>query len=320
MARFTTARVAGCLALALCLGLYAAWAQEGERPAPARGEGAPQAKRIFYVVKHGSAKGLAHLLEKHFKGEVEVQALPDAAGNCLLLRVAPAAFADVVKLLEQSDRRPLLLAVDVWVAEATPPKGADGKPAPAGKGFDPAVLEGPAENLTARVQELRRDGVLGDVRHVRLTAVEHVPASVLVGESRPYVTGVTNTAVGKVARRISYRNVGTQVKVRARVADARTIFLDLEVDAARPHVPPDGIPIGFDETGAPIRATEFHTAVLKGEVRVGSGQVVAAQGVKTTAKAGQSQTVVFAAARILDPAAPEPKEVAPPRKQPRDRD
>src|SRR5438093_194499 len=135
MSRITTGRIVCCLALALCLGLYAAWAQEGERPAPAKGEAAQQAKRTFYVGKHGSAK----------------------------------------------------------------------------------------------VQELRRDGRLGDVRHVRLTAVEHQSASVLVGENKPFVSGIVNKG-GQVRRSIHYRNVGTQVRVTARVADAKSVFLDLEVE------------------------------------------------------------------------------------------
>src|SRR5262249_38268616 len=66
----------------------------------------PKEKRTLYVPKHGQAKELATILAKHFKGDAEIQVLPDSPSNCLLVRAAPSVLEEVVKLLEQLDRRP----------------------------------------------------------------------------------------------------------------------------------------------------------------------------------------------------------------------
>jgi type II secretory pathway component GspD/PulD (secretin) len=310
MSRVTTSRAVLGLLMTLGLGLCALAAQDSTRPAPAKGEAGQAAKRTFYVVKHGSAKDLASVLAKHFKGDVEVQLVPDAASNCLLLRASPRDFDEVTKLLEQLDRRPQLVAVQVWVGEVLPQKGADGKPLPADKLLDERQLTGPVDAVLAKTKALRNKGLLGDLNHVQTTVVENQPSSVLVGSSIPYVTGVTN-AGGKVLRRISYRNTGVSVQVTARVTPEKSIHLEIDVSNSRPHVRPDGIPIGFDENGTPIRATEFLTANLKNKLTVSPEQVAFAQGIETNAKADQPQPFVLVSARVVEPGAAVPAKTGP---------
>jgi hypothetical protein len=82
---------------ALALGLYLASGPAGHaaraEPAGGKGDAAAKSKRIAYVVKYGSAKNLAALVRRHFKEEAEVEAAPDPASNCLLIRTAPATHA-----------------------------------------------------------------------------------------------------------------------------------------------------------------------------------------------------------------------------------
>src|SRR5437016_1460876 len=88
----------GLLAVALCVGGAALRGQE-------KGKGeAETKKRVVYPVKAGSAKDFAALLNKHFGGQVEAEALPDA--NVVLIAASPAVFPELLKLLEQADRRP----------------------------------------------------------------------------------------------------------------------------------------------------------------------------------------------------------------------
>jgi type II secretory pathway component HofQ len=115
------------------------------------------------------------------------------------------------------------------------------------------------------------------------------------------VAGVNVSSTGIAIRNIMYRNTGTQVRLTPRVTPEKAIALDLRVDDARLHVPEDGIPIGKDEKGMPILATEFIDARLEAKLSVPSGKAVAALGVKTNSKSGNAQTLIVVTARVVEP-------------------
>src|SRR5262249_15962345 len=104
-----------------------------------------------------------------------------------------------------------------------------------------------------------------------------------------------------------YRDVGTKVDLTARVKDEKTVVLDLIVQHSRSHVPEDGIVLGQDENGTPIRATEFFQDLLRSKLSVASGQPVAAKDVSTNLKTGRSRTMIIGTARIVGTDAEPPK-------------
>jgi type II secretory pathway component GspD/PulD (secretin) len=266
--------------------------------ANAQEDSAAKDKRLLYVVKNGSAKDLAAILAKHFKGNADVQALMDAPSNCLLIRANPKVFAEVVKVLEQLDRRPQLVAVELLVAGITPKKGQDGKPM--GRMPDEKQFTGSSKEVLEKVEALKKDGVITTLRRVELAAVENQPASARIGELKPIVTGVVTTGRGTTSRIITYRNAGTIARLTARVAAENAVVVDIDVQDARVEVPENGIEVGKDENGAPVRAAETVTATVQGKVRIRSGQAVAVVGVKTESKSGQARTLVIVTARILE--------------------
>jgi type II secretory pathway component GspD/PulD (secretin) len=303
MLRVTLRPVVGLLVLLGCAAPAAA----------AEDKAADKAKRIAYVVKYGNAKDLAKVLGEHLKGAADVEALPEASANVLLIRSTPAAFAEVVKLLEVLDRRPRQLAVEVWVAEVLP---GDKKDEP----LDTKALNGPAADVLAKVQRLRTQGRVGDFKRLEVTTAENQPAHAHLGQTKPLVIGLSVTATGRTSRNITYRNFGTDVRVTPRVGSDDVVALELRVQDARPHVDLDAPVLGNDENKAPIRATETVLATAEGKVSVPSGQAVVVQAVKTTGKGGQLQTLVIVTARVLDGTQKETKdEAAPPRPTPRRR-
>jgi type II secretory pathway component GspD/PulD (secretin) len=254
-------------------------------------------KRIAYVVKHGSAADLAKALGAHFKGVAEIEALPGPSGNVLLIRSTPAAFEEVVKLLETLDRRPRVVAIEVVVAEVVAGrKVGDREPEP----LDLKELSGPADDVLARVEDLRKKGRLGEFKRLQLTAVENQPARTQIGENKPMVAGVHTTATGLVSRSIMYRTYGTDVRVTPRVGADNVVSLELSVQDARPHVAEDAPVLGQDEKNTPIRATAIVNSTVEGKVSVASGQAVVVQGVKATAKSSQVQTLILVSARVVD--------------------
>src|SRR5262249_14550942 len=120
--------------LIAALFLTGGWSSAGNDP-PAGN------KHIVYVVKYGSAKDLAATLGKFFKGDVEVQALNEPTSNCLLINAPASAFEEVVKALEQIDRRPQLVAVDLYLA--SPPA----KPGEGDKEVDTKEFTGPTADV-----------------------------------------------------------------------------------------------------------------------------------------------------------------------------
>lgn len=257
-------------------------------------------KRIAFLVKQGSAKDLAALLSKHFKGDAEIQALSDSPSNMLLISAPPQVFDEVIKLLEQLDRQPRTVAIDLLIAEVAAKKNVDGK-APADPDLDEKEFTGTTKDVLAKVEALKKKGRFASVRQIQLTAVENQPASVLVGEMKPIVAGAITTATGHISRSITYRNTGTKAGITVRVPEEKTVIVELNLQDTRLHTPDSGVAIGKDENGAPILAAEVVNSLLQGQLRIPTGQAQAAQGVKTESKTGQAQTLVIVAARVLAP-------------------
>lgn len=283
MLRGTLRSVAGVLLLVSCAALAAA----------ADEKAAKKSKRIAYVVKYGSAEDLAKVLREHLKGAADVQTLPEVSANVLLIRATPAAFPEVVKLLEVLDRRPRMVAVKVWVAEVLP---ADKKAEP----LDTKALNGPTDAVRAKVEELRKNGLIGELRRLELTTTEDQYARAALLQTTPIVLGIHVTATGRVSRNITLSPSGVEASVTPRVGPDNIVMMQLDVQASRLYVGPDSPLIGVDENKAPVRATERVNVVVTGKVTVPSGRAVVVQGVKTTGKGAPFQALVIVSARVLD--------------------
>jgi type II secretory pathway component GspD/PulD (secretin) len=303
MSRNTSRRVSLGLVAGLCLALVAVcWTAPGraDKGDPPKSDTAPaKNKRTFYVVKYGSAKDLAAVLAKHFKDDAEVQALPEPSSNCLLISANPAVFDEVVKILEQLDRRPQVLAVDLLIAEIPPKKDKDGKPIAPDKEPDEGEFKGTMADVLTKLKDMRKDGQAGELTQFQVTTIENQEATLLVGAARPYVMGATRTATGITARNITYRDTGVQARVKARVAPDKTVTLDLRLEHSAARTPDDGVAVGNDENGKPIVVPEFVRSTFNDEVQMPAGQAVLLKGVKSISKSGQVRILVFAAARVV---------------------
>ena len=266
------------------------------RDATGQGDKQPddaKVKRVAFVVKYGTAKDLAASLAKHFKNDLDI--VPDATTNVLLLSGKPAVIEEVLATLAKIDRRPRMVAVEVWVLDIVPKKGADGKAAPGE--VDEKALSGPAATVLKKVQELQKSGVVEAHRRYSLTALENQQARVVNGETKPYTGGVA-TIGGKVSRNIMYRDVGTQMTVTPHI-EADAVVLDMKFDDSRMVQPKDGIPLGMDENNQPIFATEFALTMVSAKASVATSQAVLVQGAETKAKTTGARTLIVVTAKVL---------------------
>jgi type II secretory pathway component GspD/PulD (secretin) len=247
-------------------------------PATAQDRSAAEQKRGAYVVKYAAAKDLAGILAKHFKGAAEIQAGPEGTSNCLLVNAPPAVFDEVMKTLEQLDRRPHSVAVEVFVVEL-PVKKADDKE----KQADDQNFSGTIDEVAERLDAMMKKGQVVGFKRIQLTTLEGQPGSLMLGENKPYAISADQT---------TYRNVGTQVKVKPQVTADRSVTLDLNVQDSR----------GRDSTtGAGV--TEFILTSLTGKLSVASGKAALAKDAKVTSKEGVGETLIVVGARVVEPAA-----------------
>jgi hypothetical protein len=247
-------------------------------PATAQEGPAAEQKRGAYVVKYAAAKNLAGILAKHFKGAAEIQAGPPGTSNCLLINAPPAVFDDVMKTLEQLDRRPHSVAVEVFVLELPTKKADDKDKQPDEKDFSGAI-----DDVSKRLDTMLKKGQVAGFKRIQLSTLEGQVGLLMLGENKPYAMG-TNTTV--------YRNVGTQVKVTPQVTADGSVTLDLIVQDSR----------GRDSTTG-TGTTEFITTSLTSKISVAPGKAALAKDAKVTSKEGQGETLIVVGARVAEPEA-----------------
>src|SRR5262249_50075897 len=149
------------------------------------------------------------------KDDVEVQVLPGTTSNCILINAPGAVFDEVVKLLAQIDRPPRHIEVEVLVAGISPKK-SDDKPE-AGKEIDLEEFSGPASEVVKKARGMPQKGPFTSLRQLRFPLVEGQPPAALRGETNPYITAMTTLPTGRISRTYTIRQLGTQVRLTARV-------------------------------------------------------------------------------------------------------
>src|SRR5262249_7238580 len=105
-------------------------------------------KRFVYLVRYGDAKQLAATLTQHYKDESGLQIIAEATSNALLVTATPVLADELIKTLDQLDRRPRQVLIDVLIAEVPLQEKENG--------FDPADFGGPSDTVLPKVEDLAR--------------------------------------------------------------------------------------------------------------------------------------------------------------------
>jgi uncharacterized membrane protein YgcG len=275
---------------------------------PIQAQPTAKIQRAHYTVRHIDATALASVVGKHFKGEAEVLAVPTASGNTLLISGSPDSIGEVFRLLEQLDRKPRTVEVEIVIADITSKKGPDGKEVDL-SGLEPL----------AKLDALTKAGA-GAVQRIKLTAVEGQPITSTAGGSKPYVSGTMVAGGGggggfggdggfgggkgggpagggggpMMRRSITYHETGTTVKLTARIGAEDVVALDLNIQDSKIRAP---------EAGDEIGAAAFDNNTLNTKLSVPPGKAVAAQAVRTEGKTGGTMSLVIVTAHVVEPGA-----------------
>lgn len=254
-------------------------------------------KQMVYLARNVPPADLARALNAHFKTTVEAVVVSEKTSNALLITVTTGSYDELIQTLETLDAKPASIEVEVTVLEVR----ADGKEGPAK--IDEADLSGPSDKVAAKIQSLRKAGVVGTVRQFKLTTLENQRATSRMGEDKPFVVGTTGGAFGgrgSTQQMINYRQLGTTLGVKPRLA-AGAVVVEIELDDAG-FGTDTGASVGTDENGKSLPAPAFTNSRLQTTVRIPTGSSVLAKGVKTEAKGSDAQTLVVLSARNLDAA------------------
>jgi len=239
----------------------------------------PKLQRAHYVVRHADPLTLAEVVGTHFKGDATLVAAPAGSGSAVLICGTPATVSEVVKLLEQLDKKPRTVEVEIIIAELPVKKD--------GKELTPAEL--------ATAEALVKDG---KGQRVKLVAIEGREVMTQIGGSKPYVSSsVVAGGFGKggnppVAQRsINYQSVGMTVKMTPRIGVDNAVALELNVQESKVRPPDAG-----DEVGA----ATMETTTLNTKLNILAGRSVVAQSVRSETKTGAMISVVIVRAKVVD--------------------
>lgn len=232
----------------------------------------PKIQRAHFVVKNADPVVLAEVVGKHFKGDADILAAPVGSGNAVLISGSAVTVTEVLKLLEQLDRKPRTVEVEITLVSV------------------PAKKDG-TEFSTA---DLLSDALVktGQSQRIKLTAVEGQAVTSTTGGNKPVTSASTRAGPGgAVQRSFSYHAVGTTVKMTSRVGTDNAISMDLNVNESKIIPPEPG-----DEAGAP----SFGSDTLNTKLSIPVGKAVVAQTVRVEGKSGANVTVIIVNAKVVD--------------------
>lgn len=246
-------------------------------------------ERTIVDVRYGSAKNLAEVLNKHFKSDLEFQAVPESTSNVLLLSGTKPILAEAKEVLEKLDRASRQVTLEIWIAELSPP----------GMGAEVAskTLHGPLEEVRNRLEELHRKGQITVLRRYELKASENQAATLSHLENRPFASGSSATfggggPGGRKTMSVTFRAVGVKMSATARIPPGGEIALDLNLEDSRPNSSADAPVVANDDAGNPIRATDFLSTMVEGKLTLRPGYATQVQGTVTRSKLGTGQTLI----------------------------
>jgi len=270
--------------LAILVGVFVLVTGGSAQDTPA----APKTQRAVYTVRSGDAAALAEAVTRHYQGEATVLTVPAGAGQALLIRAAEPTTAEILKLLEQLDRGPAPVEIDVYLVDVF------AKQSPFVK--DPAETDwsGPADQILARLDELSKNSRTGSVQRFRLATVEGKLATATTGGNKPLTVGSVAKGgfPGGATKSIQYFPTGTTIQATPRVGVDGSIAIDLDLKETRVRAPEPAA------AGAGDEAAETMTGTLTSRITVPPGRAVAAQAVRTEGKAGGTIALVIVTARV----------------------
>jgi type II secretory pathway component GspD/PulD (secretin) len=251
-------------------------------------------ERKLISLQNTFAPTLATEISKAFndgKGPT-VTIVADQATNSLLVSAPSETLKEIAGLISQLDIVPAVVSIDVWFVDLQPDSGkpADGT-APKRAEFLPS---GPRKIVMEKLAQLEKEGRAEVVNHFKLTTIDNQPTFAQQGERKPKITATNNTKSGRVST-ASYENMGTNVRVQARVSAGNKIVMSVDAEKTLGGPESKGVVIAQPEQGPEVRATSNIALQGQSTVSIKSGDVVSVTGLANSAEGAGSYQVLVSA-------------------------
>ncbi len=269
--------------------------------------------RTIYFAKHAAVRDLVFLLGQHFDGEAGVKLVAEPNSNLLSIRAAsPAVLEEVLKTLAQIDRPLRQIAFQVLVVEFNAKKSDGTDASPVKPEFDTDELTGSAEDVLEKLGAWTTAGHVAVVRKYQLTTHESQMAQLLLGETKPIVSGfTTNRATGLSTPTLMRQDVGTQIMLKPRISEAGEIVAELSIQDTRLEPPEHGIELAKGAND-PIISRGTVISRLNSSLTIADGKSSVATGWQVESKSNHVPGVAVISARIVDPNKPRRVEASEP--------
>jgi type II secretory pathway component GspD/PulD (secretin) len=180
---------------------------------------------IVYSARNIPATDLANTIFPMFSqpdGE-HLVITSDAASNNLILSGAGETVAEATRLLQQLDRQPKSVSVDIWIVDTR----STGWESTANKEIS-AALTGSQLKFVELLQRLQAQKQAVVLNHLQLTGLEGQESMVQIGEQKPRITATARNSAGRTSS-VRIEDIGTTAKVITRVNADHQITLSIDL-------------------------------------------------------------------------------------------
>lgn len=267
-------------------------------------------ERVILPVARSSQERLAKMLSDQFSGETVVSLPPEEYGPCLVVSASPAIVKSMMELmrnLEETEKARLkerLLRIEIAEFRGEGPMGVENPSHPEAV---PQLAEFNRPYTEVRAAIRARHNQLVGIRQLELRIRDEQPAVAQLGETIPFVRGVTMSAGGRSNPMFTMDNVGFIARATSRIGEDGRAIVVLSIEESRPESESDGTPLMPTEKSSPVmQCKEVFMAQTTATMTPGETQAIAVW--NSAKKKEPTHRIVLV---TLDPPAPVPRNSAP---------
>ncbi|MBN2473247.1 MAG: hypothetical protein JXB62_01465 [Pirellulales bacterium] len=301
---------------------------------PQRVVAAKPPQRKVFRLNNAPAADLAATITRLLAAEPTPQSaivLPEVVSNSLVVSAPPEALEKIERLVENLDRRPAMVRVEILIARLTladdeDPDDKDPDDDGDDDGDDEAVEEdadgddkdsddadddggkdsdddGPAppfssEDVQARIRAFSTaPGGRVFVRRLHLVALDNQPASLQINDGVPTVRSVRSTNAGS-ARSVTYEEVGLVVGLTPRVSPDGQVTMEIDLASSQLGPADEGVPVVASGSEV-VRAPRKQTTTLETTVSAADGKSTVLGGLITESEGKRSELLIVLTPHIV---------------------
>ncbi len=220
--------------------------------------------------------------------------LAEPVTNSVIVSGEPERVHEVLRLVEQLDRTPRMVSVDVVIAAVKLPEG---KTLLEGDQLGPRVTA-TREEVAKLVEKLVKTEGVEILARPSIMALDNQPAFIQIGERVPRPV-LRNTKEGPVFD-VQLENVGLIVGVTARTSPDGAVTMEIDVEKSQLAAQGEGVPVGADREGNVIRSPRIRVLTAQTTVRVPSGEAALVGGLATKEGDQTVQLLVIVTPQVVE--------------------